>query len=485
MAASIEVEAQVAATFASIPGPAATDAVAYNSRNHQYLLELHEEYGDIFALDVSSMARAATDYGAATKRVVFAREPGTVRSVLQSDHQFAKTWDAEDQGTESVDYVHNLVQPMLGGTVFNQQGEGGAHQGRLTLKPMFSAAKDLAPGFARQIDRALDAWPTEGRFDALAMCHDLIRQALLYAIGGGSASTADAATEETFHEVLDYFVGRYSGATHDATVTAEDEVMMAKAKDAGMRIVQAWREEGSPETEDKTMLAVMAKAGNSDEEMAAMLVNAIIAGAEAPGSTLAQLLQELAFNPPLLAALQSETDAIAPAGTDVYAVNDKLKYVEATVFEALRFFAPATLVQRVAIEDTVLDGYEIPAGTVVGLCVTAIHRDEKTYANPWSFDPVGRGKLNVYLLKKENCFMTFSGGPRGCPGKHLGIMMMRLALGKIVQRFEVSASWRRAGDHLNDTHLEARGLPKFVEWWADGIPLEIATRGAAKPKAKM
>ena len=77
--------------------------------------------------------------------------------------------------------------------------------------------------------------------------------------------------------------------------------------------------------------------------------------------------------------------------------------------------------------------------------------------------------------------MTFSGGPRGCPGKHLGIMMLRLALAKIVQRFELTASWRRGADHLESAgSASAKGVPKFVEWQVGGIPLQLRLRQAAK-----
>ena len=74
--------------FSSIPGPKALDVQAYNARNHQYILELHEQYGDIVAADLSSMARASSTEP--TKRVVFVRNPELVRTVLRHS-AFAKT----------------------------------------------------------------------------------------------------------------------------------------------------------------------------------------------------------------------------------------------------------------------------------------------------------------------------------------------------------------------------------------------------------
>ena len=161
-----------------------------------------------------------------------------VRKVTGS-RAFGKTWDAGEAkaagqpGGESMEYVHNLVQPLLTKTVFNNQGKGGVHHGRLQLKPMFMAVRQLSDGFAEEIDRALDGWPVDGPVDVLSSCHDLIRKSLMFAIAGSAAQAADAATEATFHEVLDYFVGRYASSGHDAVATAEDEATMAKMMGAG------------------------------------------------------------------------------------------------------------------------------------------------------------------------------------------------------------------------------------------------------------
>ena len=42
--------------------------------------------------------------------------------VLQSEN-FGKTWDSEAVSTSQVDYVMNLIQPMLKKTIFNFHGD--------------------------------------------------------------------------------------------------------------------------------------------------------------------------------------------------------------------------------------------------------------------------------------------------------------------------------------------------------------------------
>ena len=42
--------------------------------------------------------------------------------MLQSEN-FGKTWDSEAVSTSQVDYVMNLIQPMLKKTIFNFHGD--------------------------------------------------------------------------------------------------------------------------------------------------------------------------------------------------------------------------------------------------------------------------------------------------------------------------------------------------------------------------
>jgi cytochrome P450 len=93
----------------------------------------------------------------------------------------------------------------------------------------------------------------------------------------------------------------------------------------------------------------------------------------------------------------------------------ELPYLAGTTLEGLRLFAPVTLVQRQAVVDTSLDGHFVPRNTVVGVCAAAVHRSEAHYIDAAKFDPMRDG-LDYKMLRPESCYMTFSGGPRGCPG---------------------------------------------------------------------
>ena len=148
---------------------------------------------------------------------------------------------------------------------------------------------------------------------------------------------------------------------------------------------------------------------------------------------------------------------------------DTLPYLTGTVLEGLRLYSPVTLVQRQTLRDTQLDGHFVPKGTVCCVCIAAVHRDEAQFVNNTLFDPE-RQHLNYTLLKEDACFMTFSGGPRGCPGKYLAITIMKQALAKIIGKYNLMPA------------EQPKDVPgkvyKFVEWNVGGLFINLTPRYA-------
>ena len=109
-----------------------------------------------------------------------------------------------------------------------------------------------------------------------------------------------------------------------------------------------------------SLLMKMVSENYSDEEMAAMLVNVLIAAEEAVTSTLAQILQEFAYNPSVRNAALRE--AINQEQEILSGETGGLDYITNCALEGLRLFAPATLVKRQARKDTIVNNILIPEG---------------------------------------------------------------------------------------------------------------------------
>ena len=423
----------------------------YNTHNHKFITTKHHQLGNTFGIQRDG------------KPVLFVRELKTARQVLLSD-EFGKTWDSEDVSGEYVDYVMNLIQPMLKRTIFNMHSDENLTR-RTILRPLFQEPEIFVASIELAIINEMQMWPSRGVVDIQHLAHNLIKTCMLTVLCGEFAHLMRGCLP-TFHHVMSYFVHRYATPCHDQVITTEDDAMMRQLLDASLVVVSDYRNllEKSCHTAPVTkycMLYIYMTNGYSDHEMAATFVNVMIAAGEAPGSVLAQLVQQLGHSQGVQTRVYQEVDRVAARGR-VSMHLDKLEFTNAVVLEATRLFAPATLVQRTALEDTVLQGITVNKGTIVGICPTAVHANSETWACPHSFNPDREEQL--YIMSPG--LLTFSKGPRGCPGKHLATAILNMALAKLVQQFMVTPAAGYTG----------RTVPKMVQWSVDGIPVTLHKR---------
>lgn len=431
------------------------DDYAYASRAHLFLEECHEKFGDTFVMN-----RFGHDH-------LFVRGAKEVREVILSG-QFEKTWNnTEENSGPTADYVMNLVQPLLARTVFNMNADENAPR-RKALRPVVLYAEQYNNYIASQLDEDV-ASLRDGEFDSLDWCHMAVRKNILVACCGEAAPIVAYKHLPTYSEVLDYFVARF-GADPEIhpTVTQDDIEMLHKLEKVGDATVAEFIELGyDKKHEMNSVIAAMLDSGYSPKEAGATVINLMIAGAEAPSSLLAFALEELAHNSEVQDKLAAEILSVCGRDGKVEDHLNEMPYLEGCVRESMRLFAPATLVQRVAQQDVVVAGVRVPKDTVVQLCITAIHKDPKQFPDPQVFRPE-RDTNKYEILGKDSCLMTFSSGPRGCPGRHIAANILRLFMGKLIQKFLIMPSGPRSS--------EPDMLHKFIGWQEHGIPLIAARR---------
>lgn len=88
------------------------------------------------------------------------------------------------------------------------------------------------------------------------------------------------------------------------------------------------------------------------------------------------------------------------------------------VDEIMRFAGVVSVVPRVTTEDLQVDGWLIPAGTLVSLSLVAANHDPSAYDRPDEFDPFAQREPHV----------SFGGGPHHCLGANLARAEMQEAL---------------------------------------------------------
>lgn len=133
-----------------------------------------------------------------------------------------------------------------------------------------------------------------------------------------------------------------------------------------------------------------------------------------------------------------------------------------------------TLVPRVAIEDTNINGYHIPKGTQVLVNVWAIGRDPTIWENPYEFEPdrfiSGKAK-GIDVEGHDFELLPFGGGRRMCVGYPIGLKVIQSSLANLIHGF----NWKLPCDMKREdlSMEEAHGL---------SIPRKLPLEVVVEPK---
>ncbi|GAB7351528.1 hypothetical protein MBLNU459_g2168t1 [Dothideomycetes sp. NU459] len=126
---------------------------------------------------------------------------------------------------------------------------------------------------------------------------------------------------------------------------------------------------------------------------------------------------------------------------------DQLPYLDAVVKEGLRCFPPIPMSfpRYVPSGGKTLDGYFIPAHTIVSCQPYTLHKDEKVFPGPLRFKPE-RWLAAEGEVERNRMFFAFSQGSRGCIGKHLAMAEMKILLKEVYSQCRTTVSPEMNGD---------------------------------------
>lgn len=193
----------------------------------------------------------------------------------------------------------------------------------------------------------------------------------------------------------------------------------------------------------------------SDRELKDELITMIAAGHETTALSMAWSMFWLHRDPPRLARLQAEIDALGP-NPDPAALA-KLPYLSAVCDETLRLRPVVDICPRRTVQPFRLRGWDLPVGTAVAASITLAHRNPDVYPQPDAFMP------ERFLEHKFSPFeyLPFGGGARRCLGAAFAAYEMRIVLGTLLSegRFSLTSTTIPRQVRRNVTSGPAGGIP--------------------------
>lgn len=160
------------------------------------------------------------------------------------------------------------------------------------------------------------------------------------------------------------------------------------------------------------------------------------------------ILARMVIHPDIQSKVQEELNRVVGSSRPVLESDlQSLVYLPAVVKEVLRLHPPGPLLSwaRLAIEDTTVDGYHVPAGTTAMVNMWAITRDPEVWDDPLSFRPerfvIGDVSAEFSVLGSDLRLAPFGSGRRVCPGKALGLTTVSYWVAHLLHEFQ----WLRTG----------------------------------------
>ena len=348
--------------------------------------------------------------------------------------------------------LKRLMQPRRGENLIVAEGESARRQ-RRTFAPVFAARalRDAAPAMTRagtdmlaRIERqraagdAVDVFPQMAAATCDVIC-DLVLSGREAVDRAALRRSVDAFVASQGRISLFDLLGVPNAVPRPFELTDRSRARMDRLAD---RAIAARRARGPSDPPDllDLMLAGDPRTGEAADLLTVRnnLLGFLFAGHETTALALTWALYLLAFDPSVQARARDEVRT-ALGGREEVGYDDlpAMPLVGRVIDEALRLYAPAGFLTRVAREDDALSGVPVRAGMTVILPIHAMHRHRRLWEAPDAFDP-DRFLPERSAGRHRYAYLPFGGGPRICIGAGLALQEARMLLAAFLARYSVA-----------------------------------------------
>lgn len=176
--------------------------------------------------------------------------------------------------------------------------------------------------------------------------------------------------------------------------------------------------------------------GMSDEQMRDEAMTIFLAGHETTANALTWTWYLLSQHPLVEAEMQAEIDAVLNGRLPTAEEYPRLRYTEMVFAEAMRLYPPAWIIGRRALDDYRINGYHVPARSILLMSQFITHHDARWFPEPDKFDPL-RWTPEAKEARPKFSYYPFGGGNRVCIGEQFAWMEGVLVLATLAQRWRL------------------------------------------------
>jgi cytochrome P450 family 3 subfamily A len=353
---------------------------------------------------------------------------------------------------------------LFGKSVLSVEGDIWRHQ-RQILNPSFhyDYIKGLEPAFLEIIDRLVDQLSnianSSGKFEPYPWMSKMTLDVLGKAGFGFEFRSLTSDKSQVYNDYVTLMEGmvnslrlipgfeklpthtnrEYFGAINSFMAWA-NAMVENKRKQLASRNSET--SEGNPDLLDLLVAAHDSGNGLSQTELLQNIFLFFLAGHETTSSSLTAILHYISADPKLQKLCQEEVDRVFEGKTPTNESVKQLDILNRVINESMRILCPVRALpgRRVVDDDTVLGNYHIPKGTLISINVRSLHLDPDIWGKDADEFSIDRWTPEKVKERSSMSFLPFGAGPRICLGLPFANLEMRLALVKLIQRFEFTST---------------------------------------------
>ncbi|MCX6397438.1 MAG: cytochrome P450 [Propionibacteriales bacterium] len=159
----------------------------------------------------------------------------------------------------------------------------------------------------------------------------------------------------------------------------------------------------------------------TDERTRAEAISFMLTGYETTANAMCWLWYLLALNPDARQKMLDEVDEVLQGRTVTLEDVSKLEWTTACLEESMRVFPPVWMITREALEDDLIGGHLVKAGTTVNIVVEHVHRDPRFWSDASRFDP-SRFLPGADKDRPRSSYIPFGHGKRICIGRNFALL---------------------------------------------------------------
>ncbi|MEY3896235.1 MAG: hypothetical protein RLZZ214_1755 [Verrucomicrobiota bacterium] len=336
------------------------------------------------------------------------------------------------------------IRAVTGESLLTCNGEAWKRQRRMD-QPAFHHQQ--IAGFAEQMTTAaatmIRSWRDR---EVLDISSEMAR--LTYSIVGRTLFSfntgEDAATvEKAMRVILPHVFGRLGNLVNwpgwlPTPANRRFRKSLAEVDQVVYRIIARHRlaqEKGDPDTD---LLAMLMRVRDSetganlgDSQLRNETITFLLAGHETTANALTWTFYLISRYPEVERRLLAEISTVLGGRTPVLEDVSKLSYTRKVIQESMRLYPPIWIIERRVIEEDVIAGYTLPAGSAVVISPYAMHRHPAFWKRPETFDP------SRFDSPPPAAYIPFGAGPRSCIGSEFAMLEAQLVTAMVMQAFQL------------------------------------------------